>query len=185
MDILHILKSTVNVQQHIQIWEKHDPFHISFTAWRYTDRFPVLKWPTHSPDLSPVENIWCLKKQKIHQRRPRHVERLESYIRLTFANKDGLLCSRKYDCLFVLYKIKIDLFPTPKGHNLYILTFDMYTRFHCKLCMCYFQSVTFCFCLCSKLLRVEFITRYSSILVIILLLYYYIYIFSYSLCFIH
>ena len=40
----------------------------------------VLNWPACILERSLIENIWCIMKQKIQQRRPRTVEQLESYI---------------------------------------------------------------------------------------------------------
>ncbi len=34
-----------------------------------------------TPDLSPIENIWCIIKLKMRQRGPRTLEQLETYIR--------------------------------------------------------------------------------------------------------
>ncbi len=41
------------------------------TAWLRSRRVRVLNWPACSADLSPIENIWCIIKRKIHQRRPK------------------------------------------------------------------------------------------------------------------
>ncbi len=38
------------------------------TAWLHSRRVQVLNWPAYSPDLSPIENIWCIIKRKMHQR---------------------------------------------------------------------------------------------------------------------
>ncbi len=35
-----------------------------------------------SPDLSPIENIWRIIKLKIHQRRPRTLQQLETWARM-------------------------------------------------------------------------------------------------------
>ncbi len=50
-------------------------------AWLRSRRVWLLNWPTCSPDLSPIENIWRIIKQKIHQRRQRNLQQLETYIR--------------------------------------------------------------------------------------------------------
>ncbi len=51
------------------------------TAWLRSRRVRVLNWPVCSPDLSPIENIWCIIKWKICQRWPQTLQQLGTYIR--------------------------------------------------------------------------------------------------------
>ncbi len=89
MGSLHILEGTMNAERYIKVLEQHmhpsrgrvcqqdnaKPHNAAITtAWLCSRR-------ACSPDLSPIENIWCIIKQKIHQRRPRILQQLETYIR--------------------------------------------------------------------------------------------------------
>ncbi len=96
MGSLHVLEGTMNAERYIKVLEQHmlpsrwhvfqqdnvEPHTAAITtAWLRSRRVRVLNWPACSPDLSPVENIWCIIKRKIHQRRPRTLQQLETYIR--------------------------------------------------------------------------------------------------------
>ncbi len=35
------------------------------TAWLRSRRVRMLNWPACNPDLSPIENIWCIIKQNM------------------------------------------------------------------------------------------------------------------------
>ena len=37
--------------------------------WQQSMNIPVLKWPSRSPDLSPIENLWSIVKRKMESRR--------------------------------------------------------------------------------------------------------------------
>ncbi len=96
MGSLHVLEGTINAETYIKVLEQHmlpsrrllfqqdnaKPHTAAIkTAWLHSRRVWVLNWPACSSDLSPIENIWRVIKRKIHQRRPRTLQQLETCIR--------------------------------------------------------------------------------------------------------
>ncbi len=103
MGSLHVLEGTMNAERYIKVLEQHmlpsrrrlfqgrpcvfqqdnakPHTAVITTAWLRSGRVRVLNWPACSPDLSPIENIWHIIKQKICQRRPQTLQQLETYIK--------------------------------------------------------------------------------------------------------
>lgn len=96
-------KGTISAERHIQILLQHmlpsrqclfqrpcifqqDNATATATAWFRSRKVRMLNWQACNMDLSPTENIWCIMKQKIWQRRPRAVEQLESNMRKKWDN---------------------------------------------------------------------------------------------------
>ncbi len=82
MGSLHVLEGTMSAERYIKVLEQHmlpsrrrlfqgrpcvfqqdnaKPHTAAITtAWLRSRRVRVLNWPAYSPDLSPIENIWCI-----------------------------------------------------------------------------------------------------------------------------
>ncbi len=93
----HVLEGTMNATRYIMILEQHmlpsrrrvfqqdiAKQHTAAitTTWLRSRRVRVLNWPACSPDLSPIENIWCVIKQKNTVKADHELfQQLETYIR--------------------------------------------------------------------------------------------------------
>ena len=64
------------------LMQDNDPKHKSHLAMKFIEEnVPgLLEWPSKSPDLNPLENIWAILKQNVRKRLPETLEDLENVI---------------------------------------------------------------------------------------------------------
>lgn len=71
-----------------QFQEDNDPKHTSKLAknWKSENNIPKIPWPSNSPDLSPIENLWGIMKVKVAEHQPKTLTALITIIRRTWKN---------------------------------------------------------------------------------------------------
>ena len=61
--------------------QDNDPNHTSKStrAWLKMKGWNILEWPSQSPDLNPIENLWWDLKKAVAARKPKNVTELEAF----------------------------------------------------------------------------------------------------------
>ncbi len=63
-------------------------------SWFNDHGVTVLDWPTNSPDLNPIENLWGIVKRKMRDTRPNNADELKDAIKETWASIPPQQCHK-------------------------------------------------------------------------------------------
>ena len=74
----HIPEVKVMLGDEFRWQQDNDPKHTSHRAMAFLqENVPeVIDWPSYSPDLNPIENLWALTKRNMEKRQPKNLEYL-------------------------------------------------------------------------------------------------------------
>ena len=119
--LLPSAKNFFGEDNHSQILqEDKDPKHTSGKAkkWKDDNHISTLSWPSQSPDLNPIENVWSVLKANVSNYKPTSVKDLIRIIKKEWKALDNTFAEN----LVVSMKNRISLILDNKGdHILYQL----------------------------------------------------------------
>lgn len=81
--------------------EDNDPKHVSRLAkeWRALNLINRIDWPSQSPDLNPIENVWGVLKANVAQKKCRTEKELEKAVKEEWANMNQNFCRNLVESL--------------------------------------------------------------------------------------
>ena len=91
-DILseNLIRSVEMLQlgQNFVFQQDNDPKHTAkaTSKWFEDNNVAILPWPSQSPDLNPIENLWKELKIRVSKRQPRNLKDLETFCTEEWAN---------------------------------------------------------------------------------------------------
>ncbi|KAK3539719.1 hypothetical protein QTP70_012049 [Hemibagrus guttatus] len=92
----------------------NDPKHTTRATkeWLRKKHFKVLEWPSQSPDLNPIENLWRDLKIRVAQRQPQNITALEEIYMEEWAKLPATVCKN----LVATYRKRLTSVIANKGY---------------------------------------------------------------------
>ncbi|KAK3526933.1 hypothetical protein QTP86_004726 [Hemibagrus guttatus] len=92
----------------------NDPKHTTRATkeWLRKKHFKVLEWPSQSPDLNPIENLWRELKIRVAQRQPQNITALEEICMQEWAKLPATVCKN----LVATYRKRLTSVIANKGY---------------------------------------------------------------------
>ena len=83
----HKLVSSSTISRHLHEYGYKNVLPKSTHILTSDDKIPrLLDWPSNSPDVNPIENIWSIIKRKVEKRKPKNIDELELFLTEEFYN---------------------------------------------------------------------------------------------------
>ncbi len=114
----------------------NDPKHTARVTkeWLRKKHFKVLEWPSQSPDLNPIENLWRELKVRVAQRQPQNITALEEICMEEWAKIPATVCEN----LVKTYRKRLTSVIANKGYitkywdEILLLTKYLFSTIICK-----------------------------------------------------
>jgi len=90
-----------NLPRNFTLQQDNDPKHTSRKAkrWFRKNRIKVMTWPSQSPDLNPIENLWNDVKKAVKNTKPSNLNELEQVVKDCWANIPEARCRSLVDSM--------------------------------------------------------------------------------------
>jgi transposase len=94
--------------------QDNDPKHSSKAVqkWLKDNKIKSLEWPSQSPDLNPIENLWTILKANVYTRKPSNLKELEEFAMEEWSKITPEACEN----LIVNYKNRLNAVIAQKGY---------------------------------------------------------------------
>jgi transposase len=78
----HLPEANRMLGRNWRLQQDNDPKHTSHVAKEFLQaNVPsVMDWPSNSPDLNPIENMWAIVKRSVEMRQPKNIAELERFM---------------------------------------------------------------------------------------------------------